>query len=237
MSVFKRLFKISEAESHAVIDRLEDPIRMTEQGIRDMKSELDKGLQGLAEIKALAIRARGDKQRHRDRAADYEQKAMALLRRAEAGQLDAAEADRLAAEALAQKAQQDAHVKRTESEEHQFDRSVAQMDGNIRKLRTDIAQWENELKTLKARANVSTATRRINQQMAKVDPSGTVSMLERMKDKVAKEEALAEAYGDIAQESRTVDDEIDRALDASDQRTQDALADLKAKMKQTEPTS
>ncbi|MGB3617028.1 MAG: PspA/IM30 family protein [Catalinimonas sp.] len=237
MGVFKRLFKISEAETHAAIDRLEDPIRMTEQGIRDMKSELDKALHGLAEIKALAIRARGEKQRSLDRAADYEQKAVALLQRAESGQLDAAEADRLATEALAQQQQQKAHVERTDREEQQFNQSVAQMEGNVRKLRADISKWENELKTLKARANVSSATRKINQQLAQVDSSGTVSMLERMKDKVNKEEALAEAYGDIALESRSVDEEIDQALDDPAKSSGDALAALKAKMRAEKETA
>ena len=37
MKFLKRLFKIGEAEVHSAIDGMEDPIKMTEQGIRDMK--------------------------------------------------------------------------------------------------------------------------------------------------------------------------------------------------------
>jgi phage shock protein A len=37
MNVFKRLFKVGEAEAHSALDKLEDPIKMTEQGIRDLK--------------------------------------------------------------------------------------------------------------------------------------------------------------------------------------------------------
>ena len=51
--------------------------------------------------------------------------------------------------------------------------------------------------------------------MAQIDSSSTVSMLERMKDKVAQQESLAEAYGDVAGESKSLDDEIDSALDSS----------------------
>ena len=40
MNVFKRLFKMGEAEAHSAIDKLENPIKLTEQGIRDLKKIL-----------------------------------------------------------------------------------------------------------------------------------------------------------------------------------------------------
>ncbi|SDK73685.1 phage shock protein A [Catalinimonas alkaloidigena] len=230
MSIFKRLFKIGEAETNAAIDRLENPIKMTEQGIRDMKAELDKSLHGLAEIKAMAIRAQNDMKDYQTKAEEYEQKAMQLLQRAQQGHMDSAEADRLATEALAKKAQNEAHVKRTTTEKEQFDRHVEQMEGNIKRLKADISKWENELKSLKARVNVSAASQRLNKQLAQIDSSDTASMLERMKEKVAQSEALAESYGQIANESRSLDEEIDRALDATDVQASADLAALKAKM-------
>ena len=42
MSIFHRLFKFVQAESHSAIDKLEDPVKQTEQGIRDLKSDLQK---------------------------------------------------------------------------------------------------------------------------------------------------------------------------------------------------
>ncbi len=32
MNILKRLFSIGKAETHSAIDKLEDPIKMTEQG-------------------------------------------------------------------------------------------------------------------------------------------------------------------------------------------------------------
>ena len=58
MGIFSRLFKIGQAEAHNVIDKLEDPIKLTEQGIRDLKKNLDQSLQAFAEVKALAIRSK-----------------------------------------------------------------------------------------------------------------------------------------------------------------------------------
>ena len=76
MNVFKRLFKIGEAEAHSAIDKLEDPIKLTEQGIRDLKKDLDSSLKALAEVKALSIRSKNDVQTHKNKASDYESKAM-----------------------------------------------------------------------------------------------------------------------------------------------------------------
>jgi len=47
---------------------------------------------------------------------------------------------------------------------------------------------------------------------------------------VDKDEALAEAYGEIANESKTVDEEIDKVLGQTQTKSTDALAALKAKM-------
>jgi len=82
---------------------------------------------------------------------------------------------------------------------------------------------------------VSTATKNVNKQLSQIDSSGTVAMLERMKEKVQQDEALSDAYADIADESRTVDDELNKALDKSNTSSTDALAALKAKMNMTPP--
>ena len=66
--------------------------------------------------------------------------------------------------------------------------------------------------TLKARVRVANATKMVNKQMAKIDSNSTVSMLERMKNKVEEDEALAQAYGYMANNTKTVDDEINETL-------------------------
>lgn len=225
-NIFKRLFKIGQAEAHSAIDKLEDPIKMTEQGIRDMKKDLDKSLQALAEVKAAAIRSRNESENYRLKAKDYEEKAMLLLKRGQSGDMDSAEADRLATEALTKKKECQEHYERGKGEQEKLDGSVSKLEANVKELRSNISKWENELKVLKARAKVAKATKNLNKQMANVDSSSTISMLERMKEKVAQEEALAESYEDIAGESKSVDDEIDKAL--KDSGGGEASADLEA---------
>jgi phage shock protein A len=231
MSIFKRLFKISQAEANSAVDKLEDPIKMTEQALRDMKEDLDKSLHALAEVKALAIRAKNDFSSYSAKAEDYEHKAILLLQRASRGDISAEESDRLASEALVKKEENVKQAARSKEEEARFEEKVSQLEGNIKSLKSNISKWENELRTLKARVRVSDATKNINKQLAQLDSSGTAAMLERMKDKVAQNEALADAYGMIANESRSIDDEIDKALDKG--KTKDAavaLMELKIKM-------
>jgi len=235
MNILSRLFKIGQSEAHAAVDQLENPIHLTEQGLRDLRQDLDKSLQALAEVKAMAIRARNEGENFRSKALDYENKAVLLLQRAHKGDLDSAEADRLAGEALLKKGENEAQTTRATQDQEQFEKSAAQLSENVQQLKKTISQWENELKTLKARQTVSTATKTINKQLAQLDSSGTVALLERMKEKVAVEEALAESYGQIANESKSIDGEIDKALAGSS--TNQAAADvqaLKAKLGLTE---
>ncbi len=231
MNVFSRLFKISTAEAHSAVDKLEDPIKMTEQGIRDLKKHLDESLKAFAEVKALSIRSKNDLETNRSRAKDYESKAILLLKKAESGAISAEDADRLATEALSKKEECIAFASDKQTEVDKFDKNIAQLDTNIKKLRSQISSYENELRTLKARVKVSKATKNINKQMAQVDSSSTISMLEKMKEKVNQEEALSEAYGDIANESKSLDDEIDSALGGENKaEASESLSKLKEKL-------
>ncbi len=230
MSIFRRLFKIGQAEAHSKVDKLEDPVKMTEQAIRDLKVDLGKSIHALAEVKALAIRAKREASGYKDQARSYESKAVQLIKRAEAGSLSIEEADRLATMALSKQEQINQSYKVALTNQTKYDQSVAKLDSNIKTLKGKISQWENEAKMLKARAKVSQATKNVNKQLANIDSSSTIAMLERMKEKVDQEEALAESYGEIANDNKSLEDEIDSALEGSNTSGSDALAALKAKL-------
>ena len=235
MGLFKRMFSIGSAEANSALDKLEDPIKMTEQGIREMKEELQKSLEGLAEIKALVIRSRNEAKTEANRAREYENKAMQLLTKADAGQIDVADAERLATEALKKKEHHNTQAGLAQQAVDKYDGSVKSLESSIGKLKSNINSWENELKTLKARIKVSSAQKNINKHMANIDSSSTISMLERMKDKVNKEEALAESYGEIADSNKSLDDEMDDVLGGSkSESVQSDLDRLRAKINKSE---
>jgi len=211
MNIFKRIFKIGEAQANKAVDNLESPIIMTEQGIRDMKADLNKSIEAMAQVKALAIRSKNERDEHEAKAKD-------------------ADADRLAKEALAKKEEAQQHANKTSADTEKFDKNVSQLKDTIETIKGNINNWENELRTLKARVKVSDATKNVNKQMAELDSAGTVSMLERMKEKVAQDEALAEAYGDLATTKKSIDEEIDAAADTTEAKLDDDLAKLKEQL-------
>lgn len=229
MGIFQRIFRVGQAEVHAAIDKLEDPIRLTEQGIRDLKKDLSNAMTSLAEVKGQGIRLRKQASDSKKAAEDYERKAMALLQRAQKDQIDTTEADRLAGEALARKEENVNRAATLSENARKQEEMAAQLQTQVDKLKSSIAGYENDLVTLRARARTAAATKKINKQLAKVDSNGTLAMLERMKERVEEDESLSEAYGEVADASKSVDEEIDAALQEKNPGA-DKLAELKSKM-------
>jgi len=235
MGIFKRIFNITKAEANAVVDNLENPIKMTEQGLRELREDFDKSIKALAEVKAMSIRAKNEVETLKSSAVEYENKAIMLIKRAEDGSMAVEEADRLATASLQKKEEILNNLRLAQTNHEKYAASVAKLEANIQLLKTNISKWENEAKMLKARAKVSEATANVNKQLSGIDSSGTVAMLERMKEKVENQEALAESYGEIANSNKSLDEEINSALEnTSLQSSSSALTALKEKMKNKE---
>lgn len=230
MGIFQRMFRVGQAEVHSAIDKIEDPIRLTEQGIRDLKVDLNNAMTSLAEVKGQAIRLKKQAEDSKKSAADYERKAMLLLQGSEKGNIESAEADRLASEALSRREEAENRSVTLSQDCKQQDQMSSQLQAQVEKLKSTIASYENDLITLRARSKTAAATKKINKQLAKVDSSGTISMLERMKERVEEDESLSQAYGELASSSSSVEQEIDDTLKASGSKDSDKLAELKAKM-------
>lgn len=230
MNIFKRLLRIGQAEIHSAVDKMEDPIHMTEQGIREMREDLDKALQASAQIRAMAIRTRNEKTKKETEAQDYENKAVILLTKAQRGDLDMSRAETLAKEALTLKDNLLIEVKALGEQLLTHEKASDDIQKNVDILRFNITKWENELKTLKSRIKVSRATKEVNKQMAQIDSNSTISMLERMKEKVEEEEALAQAYGDLAKSTKSVDDEISKAIGDEAGKVNQELDEIKKRL-------
>tara|TARA_B100000749_G_scaffold37162_2_gene25656 strand:- start:543 stop:1253 length:711 start_codon:yes stop_codon:yes gene_type:complete len=230
-SIFQRIFKVTQSEAHASMDKFEDPIKMSEQGVRDLKTSLQASMVSLAQVKSLAIRLQKETDDHKKRAADYERKAMLLLKRMQGGEIEGAEAERLATEALSKKEEALQRHTTVSGEQQAQQRLADQLQTKVEELKRQISKYENEVVTLRARARTASSMRKINQQLAGADASGTVAMLEKMKNKVQEEESLAEAYGQLSDVGGTIDEDIDKALALpSTAATSDSLAELKKKM-------
>ena len=230
MGVFQRIFKTAQSQVHSLVDQMEDPIKTTEQAIRDLKKDLHGAMQSLAQVKAIAIRLKKDSDDQKKSAQDHERKAMLLLQKMESGDLAQDEAEHLATELLSKK-EDEVRRAATLLEDHKQQQKMAdQLQVKVEKLKQTITRYDNELVTLRARARTAKSMRKINQQLSSVDSSGTIATLERMKDKVMEEESLAQAYGEMSNSSSDLDDQIEKALAPSAAQGSESLAQLKKKM-------
>jgi phage shock protein A len=229
MNIFKRIFRIGQAEIHSVVEKMEEPIKMTEQGIREMREDLNQSLEAYAKVKAMAIRTQNNINSKQKEADNYEQKAILLLEKANKNEITIDQAENLAKEALTLKKQLLEEFEELKNQVIIHEKSADEMHKNIEVLKFNINKWENELATLKARIRVANATKLVNKQMAKIDSNSTISMLERMKEKVEDDEALAQAYGSLADKSKSVDDQINETLKAD--LIENELELLKARIK------
>ena len=226
MNLLIRILKFFQSEAHALVSKFEDPEKLIEQGIRDLKKDFDDSMQSVAQIKAIAIGTKKKLEAKKQIAADYEQKAMLLLQKAKNGELDESEADRLASEALEKRQAALKEVEKLTNDAKNYDASLEQMGKKILELKNKIKEAENEYNLLKARATVAKATKKINQQLSSIGSDSAMAIIEDMKTRISAEENLAEAYGEVALAETSVDDEINKAI-GTDSDIQKSLAEMK----------
>jgi phage shock protein A len=233
MGFFQRLFRWGKSEVNSAMDSLEDPIKMTDQGIKDLEEDLDKSIKALATVKASCITAKNDLEKARQDITDYQNKAMTFINAANAGKMTQEEADKLATQCLEKKSQRSRDLPQLEANYNRLQAQVTKFEETIKKLKSNIDKWKNEAKMLKARAKVSEATANVNKQLAGIDSTDTISMLEKMKEKVNEQEALADSYLEISAAAGEAD--IDSAIQqlGGGMEAQNELEALKAKMQET----
>ncbi|MBX2921049.1 MAG: PspA/IM30 family protein [Chitinophagaceae bacterium] len=212
MNIFKRLFRIGQAEIHAAVEKMEDPVKMTEQGLRELREDLVEATEAYAKVKALAIRTENEQALCQKESMNYAEKAILIMQKAQAGQVEIGKAEDLAREALSLRRKFYAESEELGNQVVSLQQSSREMLRNTEVLKENLEKWEKELKTLKARVKVSKATEQVNKQLAQLDNNGTIAMLERMKAKVEDQEALSKAYGEIAHAKNNLKDELNNIL-------------------------
>jgi len=212
MNIFKRIFRIGQAEIHAAVEKMEDPVKMTEQGLRELREDLANATEAYAKVKALAIRTENEREMCEKESVNYAEKAILVMQKAQSGGVDIVKAEQLAREALSLRRKYYQEAETLGIQAASLQQSSQDMLKNTEILKSNLEKWEKELKTLKARVKVSKATEQVNKQLAQIDNNGTIAMLERMKAKVEDQEALAKAYGEIAHGKNDLKDELNSLL-------------------------
>jgi len=230
MGLLKRLLRVIKAEAHSVVEKLEDPIKITEEGIRELKKQLKEAMEALAQVKASKIRFEREARNEKERAKALVKKAESLLLQAQEGKISPEEAEKLAAELIQKAELHEKNARRLEEEAKKQKEMAIKLQAKIDELKVQIAKYEAELKTLKARLATARAVKKVNKQIAKVDPSDTIAMLERMKEKVEEEETLAQAYEELAKQEVALDVESEAEKKLREVESRGKLEELKKRL-------
>lgn len=173
-------------------------------------ANLNETLEALAEVKAAIIRTRKDFDAFQEKEKDAENKAKRIIAKAQEGNLDWNEANNLAMELL----------KEQERSKQLADGALSQL-AELGKLQDKIEKHAQTVKSIKEK-----------QRVKMPDSSETISMIERMKAKIQKDEVLGDLYEDFSKESLqndpTLDKKVNEALGIDPEK--DALNALKTKL-------
>ncbi len=227
MSIFDRLFRIGAAEANAAVDKLEDPAKMAEQILRELRANYQQAIQGEAEIKAMALQHRASELKSRNAADEWEKKANELLDRIETKQLDEAKGNELAMKAaeahVAAENEANEYAKMAEKEES----AVAVMDLKIKQIKDQIAETESRSQMIQSRAKTAEVSEKISKTLSSVDTDGLMATLNRMDQKASAQEFRAAAYAQIDDSALSTEQEINKDLGAGS--SSNALEAIKAK--------
>jgi len=226
MSIIDRLFRVGKAEANAAIDKIEDPVKITDQILRELRENYQQAIAGEADIKAIALGHRAEEQKNRQKAAEWEKKANDLLDMIESGKLESAKGNELANQA-AQTSQEATH----QADEFSLmaqkeEKALSVMDAKIKQIKDRITETENRATMLKSRAKTADVSEKVNKVMSSVDTDGLMSTLDRMEQKVTSQEFRAQAYAEVGDITSTTQ-EIDKVLATSTSNS--ALDAIKAK--------
>ena len=173
-------------------------------------ANLNESLEALAEVKAAVIRTRKDFEFYQEKEKDAENKAKRIIAKAQEGNLDWNEANNLAMELL----------KEQERSKQMADGALNQL-AELGKLQDKIEKHSQTVKSIKEK-----------QRVKMPDSSETISMIERMKAKIQKDEILGDLYEDFGKDGAKNDpllnDKVNKALGIDPDK--DALNALKSKL-------
>ncbi|RMG94399.1 MAG: PspA/IM30 family protein [Deltaproteobacteria bacterium] len=213
MGLFSRLATLIRSNINELINKAEDPEKMLNQVLVDMKQQLVEAKKQVAVAIADEKRLKKQYEQEKAKAEDWERKAMLAVK---AGN------DDLARAALARRAEHEELAKTLEAQWNAQKEAVEQLKQALRGLDAKIEEAKRKRNILVSRQKRAEAQRTINETLSNIQSTSAFDTFERMADRVTQLEAEAEASAEIggalpeaslesqfkALEAGSVDDEL-----------------------------
>ena len=221
MGIFERFSTMLRSNLNDLISRAENPEKMLNQLIMDMKSNLAKAKQEAAAAIADEKKLQADAEQLKKQAEDWERRAMLAVQEGR---------DDLATQALMRynEALQGAQQLHETWVKHKAD--TENLKSQLRQLNDKIEEAKRKKNILVARAKRAEAQQRIQETMSGMNDKSAFESFDRMAEKIEAIERKALAAAEIQQEFQS-DDLMDQFKKLEYKGTADQqLMDLKAKM-------
>jgi phage shock protein A len=221
MGIFDRLSGLLRSNINDLISRAENPEKMLNQLIVDMKTQLAKAKQQVASAIADEKKLQGDAESMKKQAEDWERRAMLAVQEGR---------DDLAKQALGR---YNEHLQGAQQLHETWLRHKAeteQLKLSLRQLNDKIEEAKRKKNILVARAKRAEAQQRIQETMSGLSDKSAFESFERMAEKIEATERKAIAAAELNEEISG--DRLARQFDALEYKgsSDQQLLELKAKM-------
>lgn len=218
MGVFSRIGDILKANINDMIDRAEDPEKMVKQIIIDLQKDVRTSTEALG--KAMASQRIAERQHEQAvrTSASWESKAKAAL---------ASGDTEMAKKALSYKVKADADVESTAQMLETITTQTEAIRDQVEALKSKLEEAKSRQAMLIARSQMAKTQKNLAQSMGGMDASASLDKLNRMEEKIERQEAEASAFAEIAGTSSDMKSfeqlENDMKVDAELQRLMDEM--------------
>jgi phage shock protein A len=217
MGLFDRISRVVKANLNDLVSKAEDPEKILEQSIEEMKEDLVQLRQAVAQAIAAQKRTEQQYNQNQNEASKWERNARLALQKGD---------ENLARQALERKK---TYGETANTLKASLDQQVTQIDTlkrNLVALESKISEAKTKKDMLKARISAAKAQEQLQGTVGRLGTGSAMAAFERMEEKVLMQEARAQAAGELV--GGDLESQF-AALEAGSD-VDDELAALKAQM-------
>jgi phage shock protein A len=191
MGIFDRFSTMLRSNINDLISRAEDPEKMLNQILVDMRSQLVKAKQQVAAAIADEKRLRDQADQELKQATDWENKAMLAVREGR---------DDLAKQALVRKSEHLAHGQQLQATWESHRTETEKLKDQLRGLNDKIEEAKRKKNLLLARQRRAQAQKRIAETMSSMSENSAFDAFSRMEERIEQNERQIKASTEIEEE-------------------------------------
>ncbi|WP_017755520.1 PspA/IM30 family protein [Calidifontibacillus oryziterrae] len=188
MTIFKRVRDITVASINDMLDKVEDPVAMLNQYLRDLESEISKA--EIAVSRQVAI-----EKKWKTLVNEFEERVTKRNRQAELA-VDHGD-EKIARQAIADKQFAESRLTEYRALFESAKQQVAILLGQLKELKDQYYELRNKKLSLVSRANAAKAIKDMNQALVSIDTESAGKGFARMEEKVMMMEADSQAIQSI----------------------------------------